>query len=205
MFEKRLIPIARTLSILFTPFYLPIVGMIAMFIFSYLSMLPWQYKLQVLLATYLFTILIPTLLIHAYRRYHGWTLYHLSAREKRMVPYFCSIASYFACFYLMRMLHLPHFMSAIIVAALFVQIVCAIVNLWFKISTHMAAVGGFTGGIVAFSFIFGFNATWWLSVIILLSGLLGTSRMLLRVHSLPQIITGYITGGLTTFLVVLLV
>lgn len=205
MFEKKLIPIARTLSILFTPFYLPIVGMIAMFTFSYLSMLPWQYKLQVLLATYLFTILIPTLLIHTYRRYHGWTLYHLSAREKRMVPYFCSIASYFACYYLMRLLHLPHFMSAVIVAALFVQIVCAIMNLWFKISTHMAAIGGFAGGIVAFSFIFGFNATWWLSVIILISGLLGTSRMLLRVHTLSQIITGFLTGALTTFLVVLLI
>lgn len=205
MNEKKLIPVARTLSLLFTPFYLPIISMIAMFIFSYLSILPWTYKLQVIAATYLFTILLPTLLIHAYRRYQGWSWFHLAHREKRMVPYLLSILSYFAWYFIMRWMHMPHFMSAIIVAALFVQIICAITNVWFKVSTHMAAIGGVTGGVIAFSFIFGFNPTWWLSFIILLSGFVGTARMMLRVHSLAQIITGYLLGAITTFLVVILI
>jgi len=176
-----------------------------MFIFSYLSILPWTYKLQVIAATYLFTILLPTLLIHAYRRYQGWSWFHLAHREKRMVPYLLSILSYFAWYFIMRWMHMPHFMSAIIVAALFVQIICAITNVWFKVSTHMAAIGGVTGGVIAFSFIFGFNPTWWLSFIILLSGFVGTARMMLRVHSLAQIITGYLLGAITTFLVVILI
>ena len=190
---------------LFTPFYLPIVGMIALFVFSYLSLLPWQYKLQVLLITYIFTIILPTWLIHIYRKYNGWSFFSLRERDKRMVPYAISILSYLLCYFLMRWMHLPHFMSAIVVSALFVQIVCAIVNIWHKVSTHMAAIGGMTGGVIAFSFIFGFNAVWWLSILIILAGMLGTARMLLRIHTLSQIITGYLLGGITTYLVIFLI
>ena len=34
---------ARYISIAFTPFYLPIMGLIALFMFSYLAFLPWAY------------------------------------------------------------------------------------------------------------------------------------------------------------------
>ena len=36
------------MSMIFTPFYLPIVGLIALFIFSYMSLLPMMYKLVML-------------------------------------------------------------------------------------------------------------------------------------------------------------
>ena len=37
---KNLILTARVLSLVFTPFYLPIVGLLALFTFSYMSLLP---------------------------------------------------------------------------------------------------------------------------------------------------------------------
>ena len=72
--EKTIILGARLVSMLFTPFYLPLLGMMALFIFSYLGLMPWAYKLQVLMLVYVFTILLPTVLIHLYRRYQGWNL-----------------------------------------------------------------------------------------------------------------------------------
>ena len=54
---------ARVLSAVFNPFYLPTVGLIALFTFSYLSLLPLSYKIVVLGLVYIFTILLPTLLI----------------------------------------------------------------------------------------------------------------------------------------------
>lgn len=205
MNEKQFIPFARLLSIIFTPFYLPLVGMVALFVFSYLSMLSWGMKLQVLLATYLFTILIPTLLIHAYRKYQGWALFEFIEREKRMVPYAISITSYLTCYFLMRIHHVPHFMTAIVMAALIVQVVCALTNMWYKLSVHCAAIGGVTGGVVAFSLIFGFNAVWWLVLLLFISGLVGTARMMLRMHSLIEVCVGYIVGLITTFIVVVLI
>lgn len=205
MNERKIIPIARTLSLLFTPFYMPIVSMLAMFTFSYLNMVPWLYKLNIIICTYLFTILIPTLLIHLYRSYHGWSLFHLARRERRMVPYILSILSYFIWYHIMRSMHMPHFMTSIIVAALFVQIVCALTNVWFKVSAHMAAIGGLIGGVIAYSLILGFNPVWWLCLLFILSGMVGTSRMMLRVHSLSQIVVGFLLGAVTTFLVAILI
>jgi membrane-associated phospholipid phosphatase len=90
-------------------------------------------------------------------------------------------------------------MRSIVVAALIVQILCAIINHWWKISIHTAAIGGTTGAVVAFSLIFGFYPLWWLCLLILLAGVLGTSRMLLRIHSLGEIVGGYLIGVLAGF------
>ena len=142
------------MSLLFTPFYLPLIGLTALFLFSNLSLMPFYFKATVLIAVYLFTVLMPTLFIHFYRHYHGRTFLELGAREQRMVPYVISIVCYFVCFYLMNLAHVPHFMSSIVLAALFIQIICAIINIWWKISTHTAAIGGVAGGLIAFAHFF---------------------------------------------------
>ena len=160
MTEQKITLAARTMSIVFTPFYLPIVGLVALFIFSYLSILPLVYKLKLLLLVYLFTILIPTVLIRVYRLYQGRTRLDIGQKEQRMVPYLISILCYFACYYIMERLHIPHIISIILLIALFIQILCAVINVWWKISTHTAAIGGVAGALVAFAFIFAFNPVW---------------------------------------------
>lgn len=201
--QKQIILTARLLSMLFTPFYLPIVGITLLFLFSYLNMFPWSYKIQVLLMVYVFTIMLPTLLIHVYRRYQGWNLIELGHREKRMIPYVLSIISYFTCVYVMERLHMPHFMGSIIVAALAVQIVCALINVWWKISTHTAAIGGVAGSLFAFSYYLGFNPVWWLCLVIIVAGMVGSSRMILRQHSLSQVVGGFAVGFICATLAIL--
>ena len=188
---------------LFTPFYLPIVGIALLFLFSYLNIFPWSYKIQVLLMVYLFTVMLPALLIHVYRRYQGWNLIELGHREKRMIPYILSIISYFTCVYVMERLHMPHFMGSIIVAALAVQIVCALINIWWKISTHTAAIGGVAGALFAFAYYLGFNPVWWLCLVIIVAGMVGTSRMILRQHSLSQVVGGFAVGFICAALAIL--
>jgi len=192
--EKSIILTARIISMVFTPFYLPLVGLMALFMFSYLGLMPWGYKLQVLTMVYLFTILLPTILIHLYRKHHRLTLTELGHKEARMVPYVISILCYFFCVYLMDLLHIPHFMGTILSAALFIQIVCALINVWWKISTHTAAIGGVAGALFVFGEFFGFNPVWWLCLIMILAGILGTSRMILRQHSLLQVVAGFVVG-----------
>lgn len=204
MKEKEIIFTAKVLSVLFTPFYLPILGLLILFIFSYLSLLPLTYKLFLLLMFYLFTVFLPTALIRFYRRYQGWTLIELGSRERRAIPYVISIFSYLLCYYIMAATHVPHFMWSILIAALVIQVACAIINLFIKISTHTAAIGGVTGALLAFSVIFSFNPVWWLCIVLLLAGMVGTSRMILRQHSLRQVVLGYLAGVACSFVSVLL-
>ena len=150
MKAKRIILAARALSLVFTPFYLPIVGLVVLLTFSYLSLLPLVYKLFLLFTFWLSTVIIPTALIRLYRHYQGWTRLQLGNRERRMIPYVISILSYMMCYYFMALTHVPRFMGSVLIAALVVQMACAIVNVWVKVSTHTAAIGGMAGALVAF-------------------------------------------------------
>ena len=203
MREKNITLAARMMSMLFAPFYLPVIGLIALYLFSYLSFLPWQNKLFTLILVYAFTIFLPTMLIRTYHKYQGWGDTEKSTKERRMIPYVISILCYFCCFYLLSYFHTPHFVGSIVVASLMIQLTCAIINLWWKISTHSAAIGGVTGAVMAFAEIFNFNPTWWICLILLLAGLVGTSRVILKQHTLLQVVTGYLVGLACAFIAVL--
>ena len=105
----------------------------------------------------------------------------------------------------MMLLHMPHLMGSIVVAALATQVVCAIINMWWKISVHMAAIGAMAGSLVSFAAIFMFNPVWWLCVIFMFSGLVGSARMILRQHTLRQINIGFLVGVITGAVTVMMV
>ena len=202
MKEKNIIFTARIMSMIFTPFYLPIVGLIALFIFSYMSLLPMMYKLVMLAMVYLLTVVAPSLLIHLYRLCQGWTSHELGRKERRLVPYIISIVCYFACFFWMEYRNTPRVISIIVVVALTIQMVCALINIWWKISTHTAAIGGVAGGLISYSMAFSFNPLWWLCFVLILAGAVGTARMILRQHSLSQVIGGFLVGAACAILVI---
>lgn len=200
--DKNIILAARVMSMIFTPFYLPLLGLVVLFLFSYMNMLPLSYKLLVLAGVYLFTVLLPSFLIHLYRHYQGWTLIELGRKERRVVPYIISILCYFCCYYLMNWFHVPRFISIIVVAALVIQMLCALINVWWKISTHSAAIGGVAGALLAFANIFAFNPIWWLCLVLLIAGMVCSSRMILRQHTLSQVVSGFLLGLLSAYLVI---
>lgn len=202
---RNIMTLAKAVSLLSSPFYLPIIGLAALFVFSYLSLMPFPYKAFVLLMVYIFTIFMPKMLIRAYHHYHGWTPFELGARERRIIPYVISILCYFTCYYLITLLHVPHLMGSIVVTALATQVACAMVNMWWKISVHMAAIGAMTGALVAFAEIFMFNPVWWLCIMFLMAGIVGSARMILRQHTLRQINIGYIVGALIGYATVMIV
>ena len=205
MKAKHLILMAKALSAIFSPFHLPVVGLVILFLFSYLSFLPLGVKIYILLMVYTFTILLPTAMIRLYRRYQGWTRIQLGVKERRVVPYVISIMCYLTCYYLLTINHASHFIGSIVMASLIIQVVCAIINLWWKISTHSAAIGGVTGALVAFAMIFNFNPVWWICLLLLLAGMVGTSRIILQQHTLEQVVAGYLVGIVCAFLSVVYV
>jgi membrane-associated phospholipid phosphatase len=89
-------------------------------------------------------------------------------------------------------------------SALLIQIICAIVNVWWKISTHTAAIGGVAGALFAFAEIFSFNPVWWLCLVLLVAGIMGSARMILRQHSLSQVMGGFGIGFVCAAIGVLL-
>ena len=198
--ERGIIYSARIISAIFNPFYLALVGLVLVFTFSYLNMLPIVFRLQVLALVFFFTILMPTVFIRLYRYSNGWTLLELGHKHRRIVPYVISIVCYMACYWLIDRVNIFHIVATILMSALLIQIVCAFINIGWKISTHTAAIGGVAGSLIAFAEKFSFNPVWWLCLVLILAGRLGSARMILRQHSLSQVLVGFTVGCLCAFI-----
>ena len=199
--DKTLIRTAKVISAIFTPFSIPFLAFVILFIFSYLSIMPLQYKLIVLGVVYCFTILMPTLTIFIFRKINGFSPKDLVERKRRYIPFILTITSYVFCLLMMHRLNIPWYMTGIILAALVMMIICVVVNLKWKLSEHMAGAGAIVGGIVAFSALFGYNPIWWLCLFILVAGVLGTARIILQHHTLGEVMGGFIVGVVCSLVV----
>lgn len=199
--DRSLIRTARVISAIFTPFSIPFLAFLILFLFSYLRIMPIQYKLIVLGVVYCFTILMPTLTIFLFRKINGFSPEDLGERKRRFMPFLLTITSYVFCLAMMHRLNIPWYMTGIILAALIMMVICIVVNLKWKLSEHMAGVGAIVGGLVSFSALFGYNPVWWLCLFILIAGVLGTARIILQHHTLGEVLVGFAVGLICSLLV----
>ena len=199
--DKTMLRVARITSIVFTPFSIPFLAFLVLFLFSYLRIMPILYKGIVLGIVYCFTILTPTITIFLFRKINGFARQELSERKKRYVPILLTIISYVFCLLMMRKLNIPWYMTGIIFVSLVISIICILVNLKWKLSEHMAGMGGIIGGLVSFSALFSYNPVVWLCLFSLIAGILGSARIVLGHHTLGEVLSGFVVGLVCSFLI----
>ena len=199
--DKTMLRVARITSIVFTPFSIPFLAFLVLFLFSYLRIMPILYKGIVLGIVYCFTILTPTITIFLFRKINGFARQELSERKKRYVPILLTIISYVFCLLMMRKLNIPWYMTGIIFVSLVISIICILVNLKWKLSEHMAGMGGIIGGLVSSSALFSYNPVVWLCLFILIAGILGSARIVLGHHTLGEVLSGFVVGLVCSFLI----
>lgn len=205
MNNRYIVLSAQIISTLFTPFYMPTVAFVVLLMFSYLSRLGVAQKCYMVFMVYIFTVLLPRIVIYFYRKEMGLSRLQLSERTNRYVPYIISIVSYTLLLCIMKALHLPHFCVPIVAAALLIQMICAVVNNWIKVSTHAASSGGVIGMLFAFSIIFNFNAVYWIALCVLLCGCVCSARMVLRQHTYQELFIGVLIGIFSGWMSVILI
>lgn len=194
MKNRQLLVIAKMFTLLFAPHYFPLLCMLVLLGFSYMNLFPTNYKIYLLVLVYLFTIAIPSLLTFLYQKITGLTRHQMSRREVRTLPYVFNILSYYMCCQIMTSMFVPDFAVSVIFAAMTILLLCAILNCWYKVSTHSAAAGAVNGVLIAFSLVFNFNPIWWLCATLIIAGCVGSSRLILRRHSLAEVNMGLLIG-----------
>lgn len=200
---RGLIEAAKIVSTIFRPMYYPLLGSAILLTMTPLSLLPLEYKALHLLTMMLFTITIPWLSTVMYMRLCHIVTVDLTKRHNKIVPYAIYIIFYTIYYYMMREASIPYPLVSVIIVALCIQIACTLISLVWKVSVHMAGAGAIIGALAAYGFILNFNPLPWLCTAIIVSGLVGTSRMILRQHNLSQLVIGLLIGFLCGFLGIL--
>ena len=210
---KSMIILSRVLSTLFRPSYYPTLCFIVVLSLTvtaatgYLGLAQRLLLLRsivlIVLMVAFFTILIPHLGVMLYCRIAHLSRMQLRQQRYRVIPYFINIACYIMCLEWLIYIGMPRNVCCIIVASLALQIACTAINIWHKVSMHSAAAAGMTGSLLAYAYIYQFNPMWWLCLTLLVWGAVATSRILLRIHSLGQVLTGSLIGLIATYVSIL--
>jgi len=194
--------ISKFISIIFHPVLIPTLGFFLLFNSGfYFSMLTWEAKRFVLLVVLFSTGILPILSVAILSLNSKFDLSMENSRD-RIIPLLSSSVFYYLGYILLgRMKAFPAF-KLFLVASVLVIIAMLIISFKWKISNHMAAVGGMTGTIFALSFRSGVNPILTILTVILISGLVGTARLVLKKHDLKQLTAGYILGFSVLYLVI---
>ena len=118
----------------------------------------------------------------------------ISEREDRKLPYLITAVSFCVAYYLIQKLYLPKAIYITVLAACMAVLITLIINLFWKISAHMISMGGVTGAFIGISFRYALDGTWYIIVAIILSGLLGFSRLINNDHTPLQVYLGFLIG-----------
>lgn len=192
--KNLLQPASRITSLLFHPLLIPTWGFLLLSNFGfYFALLPWSVKKLLLLVVFLFTCLLPAL---------GIWLLSLSPRfdlkmEKstdRIVPLLMSSVSYYLGYLILERMPLFPIFNLFLIASVLVQIVLIAISLRWKISAHSAAIGGLIGAFMGLSFRLQENSLLILSCLILVAGMVGSSRLILLKHTNSEVYAGFTLG-----------
>ena len=161
-------------------------------VYDYLT--PLENKIRITFIVFLFTCLMPLInifILYKLKRIQSITL---SNQNERTYPYITTTLFYFGLFYLLMDINIWNSVKVFVLGGGSAILACALINLKYKISAHMTGIGGLLGVLIATSYLIKFDMTIYYIIVILLAGLIGSSRMLLKEHLASQIYSGFFLG-----------
>ena len=198
MFKKT----AQIISILLHPVLIPTLGFFLLFNSGfYFSFLSWEARRYVLMVILFTTAVLPLLAVALLALKPKFDLTLAKSTDRLMAMLFTAAFYYLGFVLLSKMQAYPVF-KLLLLASVLVIIAVLLVSFKWRISHHMAAAGSLTAAFFALSFRTGVNPVYSLTGLIIISGLLGTSRLVLQKNNLAQVGAGYVLGFIIIYLII---
>lgn len=192
--KNLLQPVSRITSIIFHPLLVPTWGFLLLSNSGfYFALLPWSVKKFLLLVVFLFTCLLPALSIWLLSLNPKFDI-NLGKSTERILPLLMSAVFYYLGYLILERLPIFPIYKLFLIGSVLVQIALLVVSLKWKISVHVASIGALTGGFVGLSFRVQENPVFILTLLILVAGMVATSRLILLKHTNLQVYAGFTLG-----------
>lgn len=193
----------KIVSILFHPVFVPTITVfLVVKIYSNIIILENQAGI-ILIGTCVFSLILPLLSVFILLLTKKIDSLEMPKKEERFLPIlFASIWMILGFYFMKEIFSYAPIMKSIYLGAIYVMLISLLITKKWKISLHMLAIGGATGVLIMLEFLFGQNLML-LLITILISGILGFSRLSLKAHSLNQIYAGFIVGNIVMGLSIL--
>ena len=188
--------LAKIISIVFQPLFVPLYGMLLLFNCHYFYF-DISYKVMVFLGFTIGVCIIP--LVCSLFLYSVQSLTKLE-REKRHFIYIITLIAYIFTGYLLMKIHFPFSLLVMYAGCVITVFLLTVINFFWKISAHATVVGCLCGYVFLVNLYTHTNPYGLFCIIILLVGIVGWARLRLQAHTLAQVLFGYILGVLPSLL-----
>ena len=189
--------LATLLSTVFHPLLMPTYGIAIALYTSYMRIFGDRLLGIVIVGVLLTTCILPSLGIYILYKLGHISDFRLQERTERTIPYLINFACYVACYLYLYRFGIPSWIIAFIAGAIVALIISLFINRYWKISAHMVAAGSMVTLVFLMSF-YGLMLTPYILPLqiasVLLAGAIGSSRILLKRHTLGQVGAGFALG-----------
>lgn len=196
--NKFIAGLANFLSTALSPLLMPTYGVFLALWVSILCLLPYGRRVAILLVCMGITCIMPLIFLSVLRHFKLVKDLHVNIREQRFIPYmFTALCNAVAAYYLYYC-HAPLWFTMFMVGVALTILVMALINLKWKISAHMAGIGGVIALIyqIHVQGLSAFDLLGMLCFSIIVAGLLGSARLVLKRHDIWQVLAGVVVGFL---------
>jgi hypothetical protein len=188
--------IAKTISYFFHPLLMLLYGLIVLFnLNANISLLlSLQGKLYILAIAFISGVIFPLSFMFFLLKSKVIKSFALETKEERTIPYLMTGVFYYFIFYLFKEINLPPLFYVFVLNSTLIILITLLINFWWKISAHMIAIGSIIGTLIGISIKFNMNLILIIAIILIISGLVGFSRLKLNAHNNAQIYCGFLLG-----------
>lgn len=187
--------IARFFSFLLQPMLMPTYSIALLFLYANFNALFYNHIWRFLVPVLVLTFVIPCLFVFVLYKMKYIRSLSLSSRNERILPYLIFIFGNISLFFFFYSSQIFYWFLGLLAAPIIIAFCGFIINLFWKISTHMLGLGGLLGGVMAVSFhVKNSNPYILFIALFILSGLLGVCRLYLRKNTAAQIYVGFFLG-----------
>jgi hypothetical protein len=198
--------LAKIISLVFHPVFIPLYGLIILMSApTFLGYLPLEIKKILFIVVLVNNVLIPLALLPLYRLRNLISSYTLEDRRERIIPLLTASILYCTTSFIVFNYQIPFFLKSFIFATSVLSIVVSMINFWWKISIHAVGAGALTATVVVLSMKMYTPLTSYLISVIIVGGLILSSRLKLNSHNPAQVWLGFLFGLLVISLFILLI
>ena len=190
---------SNIISMLFHPLLMVTYGITIALMCTFLAFYPLRMKLLIWGSAFLSTAVLPGLFIYLLIRTGAASDLELTKRKERVLPYLIFVVSVALCLYFLYRMMMPFWLIALLMGVCMALLLALCINFFWKISAHMIGIGGLLGGLMGVSQIHLVNPYPAFMAVLLIAGLLGTSRIFLKRHTPLQVYAGFSLGFMCTF------
>jgi membrane-associated phospholipid phosphatase len=196
--------LAKTISAVFHPLFMPLYGMLIIFSApTLLGYLPFEVKKMILLVVFINNILLPLMLLPIFRYRNIISSWTIDEQTERIIPLSVTTLLYLATTILIFRFPIPLFLKSFVLAAFIISLLITIISFRWKISIHAIGAGALIALVLILSLKLGSSLTSYLIPVIIVAGMVMSSRLKLNAHNPAQVWYGFLTGslGLSLFMV----